>query len=94
VSICHASQEPEVSSPSEANGKDKLGEDSLAQKLGETELMTPAKPDSAEKAASAESSVEEPAKEAPNSGDKRKADVAEVMDDGEEAKKAATASED
>ena len=56
--------------------------------------MTPVKPESAEKATSAESSVEEPAKEAPNSGDKRKADVAEVMDDGEEAKKAATASED
>jgi hypothetical protein len=125
VGVCHASQEPEVPSPGEANGEDKSGED-------KTELMTPVKPESAEKATSAESSVEEPAKEAPNSGDKRKADnvtpvepesaetaasgessveepakeppnsgekrkadpdVAEVAlaDDGEDAKKAATA---
>ena len=91
MSIRNASQEPEVSSPGEAKkGEDKSGEDNLAQKLGETELMTPrAKPESAEKAASSESSVEPPAKEAPNSGEKRKADVAEMADDGEEAKKAA-----
>ena len=95
VGVCHASQEPEVPSPGEANGEDKSGEDksgedNLAQKLGETdtELVTPAKP---EKAASAEASTEEPAEEGPNSGEKRKADVAEVVDDGEDAKKAATA---
>ena len=93
VSVCHASQESEVPSPGEANGEDKSGEDksgedNLAQKLGETELVTPAKP---EKAASAEASTEEPAEEAPNSGEKRKADIAEVVDDGEDAKKAAIA---
>lgn len=100
VGVCHASQEPEVPSPGEANGEDKSGEDkpgedksgedNLAQKLGETdtELVTPAKP---EKAASAEASTEEPAEEAPNSGEKRKADAAEVADDSEDAKKAATA---